>query len=80
MNLIFSQTNLSVPLSPSDLTIIWNDFYNVKSDYDLSRINGNLCDCNGNGQFILLPSTHEAVLEGGKLYMVCRRCGDSSHL
>jgi hypothetical protein len=38
------------------------------------------CDCRGNGEFILLPVDHPDVLEGGKRYMQCRKCGGWSHL
>ena len=51
-----------------------------------SRLSGHHCSCgvseNGfsNGQFDLLPLDDEAVVTGGKAYMVCRICGDASHL
>lgn len=38
------------------------------------------CDCLGNGEFILLPVDHPDVIEGGKRYMQCRKCGCWSHL
>ncbi len=48
--------------------------------YDMSRIEGSHCDCNGNGEFELLPRNDESVIEGGKDYMKCRICGGHSHL
>lgn len=54
----------------------WGDKY----PYELSRITGNACYCNGDGVFDLLPKNDIAVIEGGKRYMFCRKCGCSSHL
>lgn len=51
-----------------------------EEDYDMRRIAGNICDCNGNGILDLLPLDDEAVVEGGKRYMKCRKCGCYSHL
>lgn len=51
-----------------------------KHPYELERIEGDLCYCDGDGVFDLLPLTDEAVIEGGKRYMICRKCGLSSHL
>lgn len=48
--------------------------------YDLSRLNGDHCDCCGNGEFVLLPLSHEAVQSGMKRYMICQKCGGISHL
>lgn len=52
-----------------------------EKEYDMSRIEGEHCNCGaGRGEFELLPKNHEAVVEGGKDYMVCRKCGYTSHL
>lgn len=48
--------------------------------YELERITGSMCDCNGEGIFDLLPIFDESVVEGGKRYMICRKCGMYSHL
>lgn len=48
--------------------------------YEISRITGVMCGCRGDGAFDLLPLDHEAVIEGGKRYMKCRKCGEFSHL
>ena len=51
-----------------------------------SRLGGCHCSCGvnekgfSNGQFDLLPLDDEAVISGGKAYMVCRVCGGISHL
>ena len=51
-----------------------------------NRLKGNMCNCgvdpNGfsAGEFVLLPLNDTAVIEGGKAYMVCRKCGCHSHL
>lgn len=46
----------------------------------MSRLEGSHCKCNGNGEFVLLPKENKAVIEGGKRYMKCRKCGCWSHL
>lgn len=51
-----------------------------KHPYELERITGSLCSCGGDGVFDLLPTTDEGVIEGGKRYMVCRKCRCYSHL
>lgn len=46
-----------------------------------SRIAGaGHCDCEGNGEFELLPKEHPIVADGKKRYMFCRACGCYSHL
>ena len=44
------------------------------------RINGDLCNCCGEGEFDLLPLNNEDVMEGQKRYMKCRKCDCWSHL
>lgn len=50
------------------------------------RLKGIHCRCGTNengftkGEFVLFPLDHEAVREGGKAYMKCRKCGGFSHL
>ena len=49
--------------------------------FELDRITGKHCDCEeGTGEFILLPANEPVVVEGGKSYMTCRKCGGMSHL
>ena len=46
------------------------------------RLQGALCACEGNGEFILIPM-EECLLKnggGGKYYMKCKKCGEHSHL
>jgi hypothetical protein len=73
------KTNGKRPLSHMKLDILWEK-QGYNEGYDISRIQGQMCDCKNGGHFELLPSNHPAVIEGGKLYMVCRKCGCSSHL
>lgn len=77
------------PLTPRQLANEANKICRSKvfkaSDFDennpYSRISGDgHCYCEGNGEFVLLDSENEAVKEGGKRYMVCRKCGGWSHL
>lgn len=62
------------------------DFLPGGKDY---RLNGNHCRCGSVdgtpntpslGEFELLPIEDEAVQQGMKAYMRCRKCGDISHL
>ena len=54
--------------------------------YNGERLQGHMCDCgvDGNniskGEFVLLPLDDETVIEGGKAYMKCKKCGAYSHL
>lgn len=45
-----------------------------------ARITGRLCDCQDGGEFTLIPADHPDVIEGGKRYMKCRKCGAYGHL
>lgn len=79
MNKIFLNETAPKPLTQEGLNKKWQDI-GYFDDYDSSRIEGDMCDCEGNGEFVLLPDDDEAVIEGGKPYMVCRKCGLYSHL
>ena len=46
----------------------------------MERLEGNHCECYGNGEFVLLPADHPDCVEGMKRYMQCRKCGGWSHL
>lgn len=54
--------------------------YSSSYPYEMDRVTGDMCDCNGEGVFDLLPLDDPAVIEGGKRYMECRKCGRYSHL
>lgn len=62
------------------------DFINSTLPCNGERLKGHMCDCGvdenniSNGEFILLPLNDEAVIEGGKAYMKCKKCGAYSHL
>lgn len=61
----------------------WDYYENLAAD---SRLGGHHCACGtdergfSEGEFELLPLNDKAVIEGGKAYMVCRKCGSCSHL
>lgn len=81
MNLIYTPAPEKKLINRKDLKkYAWDHNIWPDKNYDLSRIDGNHCSCEGNGKFILLPDTHEAVIEGGKAYMECEVCGEFSHL
>jgi hypothetical protein len=45
-----------------------------------ARINGNICNCPDGGEFVLSIIDDIGVIESGKRYMYCRKCGEWSHL
>lgn len=56
-------------------------FKNMTADEMLQRLKGNHCACGeNNGEFDLLPKDAPECIDGGKRYMVCRKCGCYSHL
>lgn len=85
MNKIFNEHGKELKTA-KDLANAFHNAYSVaqknitNEDYDVKRVEGAMCNCNGNGVFDLLPLDDEAVVEGGKRYMVCRKCGYYSHL
>jgi len=68
----------AIPLTPKQLAAEAG-FNFVESDYP-KRISGQLCVCPNGGEFDLFPKNHPAVIEGGKRYMRCWICGETSHL
>ena len=52
------------------------------ADYvgEKNRLAGRMCNCNGNGEFELLPAEDPMVSESGKALMFCRRCGRIANL
>ena len=86
MNLVFKKGSNN-PLTPTELAMEANvitsnhPFTDLDFEGPNSRIQGSgHCDCGGNGEFDLLPLYDPSVREGGKRYMVCRKCGCYSHL
>ena len=70
----------NIPLKPKQLAE--EAGVNFKeSDYP-ARISGSgHCRCKNGGEFDLLPKDDpDVIASGGKRYMVCRKCGSSSHL
>lgn len=56
-------------------------FKGISEEEMAVRLQGNLCMCgNSNGEFDLLPPDAPECIDGGKRYMVCRKCGCYSHL
>lgn len=52
----------------------------ITNDEIKKRITGDLCDCHGNGRFVLLPITDNDVQKDRKRYMQCKACGGWSEL
>lgn len=77
-NLVFKDKKAKKPMARHELAKAFGPA--MGELYDMSRLEGNHCDCNGNGEFVLLPLNSKAVREGGKRYMKCRKCGLHSHL
>ena len=86
MNTIRSSKN-GITLNINEIKNAFNEVYsnptfktNFTDEEMHDRIIGNHCDCNGNGDFVLLDANDQACQEGGKRYMICQKCGGSSHL
>lgn len=85
MNTVYVSKRSTKPMTLRELTAAYNAIIPPQAKYyglpyDMSRLEGDHCDCQGNGEFVLLPITDRAVQEGGKRYMYCRKCGKYSHL
>lgn len=85
MNVVYSSVKSKSPMTLEELTKAFHAFTSKTSKYfgkkyDIKRLEGNHCYCNGNGEFILLPLSDESVQSGQKRYMYCRKCGAYSHL
>lgn len=76
MNKIFEDEFAKIPMTVEQLK---KKFPILASD--ITRIEGNHCYCPENeGEFEMLPEDDEAVIQGGKQYMKCRKCDGWSHL
>ena len=82
-NLVFKDKNSKIPMTNEELAEFYWDGDKAKIEkygYDMSRLSGNLCNCCGNGRFVL----EKVTLSGNKIkekqYMKCKKCGDYSHL
>lgn len=83
LNPVFKDENSTIPMTEEELAneIWYGDKEKVKKyGYDMSRIAGDLCDCFGNGRFVLEKATKEDKNIGQKRYMRCKICGKYSHL
>lgn len=75
-NRVFLNEHDIEPLSPYALSAIAK-CHTTAEDYKAGgRLDGNLCFCNGNGEFVICDDNEE----GDKVYMQCRKCGGYSHL
>lgn len=86
MNKVYKDKS-KTPLTPAELATAANaitkrkPFTSFDFDGPDSRIQGaGHCDCEGEGEFELLPVNHPDVVDGKKRYMICRKCGCYSHL
>lgn len=82
-NLVYKDENSKIPMTENELAseIWYGDKEKIeKYGYDMSRISGDLCDCFGNGVFVLEKASEEDKKVGQKRYMRCRKCGKYSHL
>ena len=82
-NLVFKDEKSIMPMNQQELAneMWYGDKEKIeKFGYDMSRISGDLCDCFGNGRFILERETPEDKKMGQKRYMKCKVCGKYSHL
>lgn len=82
-NLVFKDKNSKIPMTKEELAEAYWDGDKEKIEkygYDMSRLSGNLCNCSGNGRFVLeeINSSDGKIKE--KQYMKCKKCGDYSHL
>lgn len=56
-------------------------FKGITEEEMAERLVGDHCACGtNNGEFTLLPLDSVEVRDGGKRYMICRKCGCYSHL
>ena len=82
-NLVYKDENSKIPMTEKELAneIWYGDKEKIeKCGYDMSRISGDLCDCFGNGVFVLEKASEEDKKIGQKRYMRCKKCGQYSHL
>lgn len=82
-NLVFKDKNSKIPMTKEELAEFYWDGDKAKIEkygYDMSRLSGNLCNCCGNGRFVLEKVTLSDNEIKEKQYMKCKKCGDYSHL
>lgn len=82
-NLVFKNTRSRKPMTERELAEeFWygNKAKMKKYGYDMNRLSGELCDCDGQGRFVLEEPTEYDKKIGQKRYMKCRICGNYSHL
>lgn len=82
-NLVFKDKNSKTPMTKEELAEVYWDGNKEKIKkygYDMNRLSGNLCNCYGNGRFVLEEINSNADKIKEKQYMKCKKCGDYSHL
>ena len=74
INYVFLREDVTTPLTNAQLAEESGLKRITEEDYP-ERIMGDQCNCEGPGEFVLLPK-----IKGEKRYMQCRICGGYSHL
>lgn len=64
------------PLRSDEIAYIAKGNTTAKDFEKGGRLEGNLCGCNGNGEFVICPDNKP----NDKVYIQCRKCGGYSHL
>lgn len=75
-NRVFLEEHSPFPLAPYAIASIAKCHTTAKDYEKGGRLDGDLCYCNGNGEFVICKDNKE----GDKVYMQCRKCGGYSHL
>ena len=75
-NRVFMNEHDAISLPAYTLSAIAKCHTTAKDYEDGGRLEGDLCFCNGNGEFVICEDNKE----GDKVYMQCRKCGGFSHL
>ncbi len=75
-NRVYIKETDTTPLTPDEIAKIAKCNTTAKDYEKGGRLEGDLCHCLGNGEFIICPNN----VEGDKVYIQCRKCGGYSHL
>jgi hypothetical protein len=78
MNKVYSSKEATKEMTIEELKKVVGFWVDI--EYIKGILERNHCECKGNGEFVLLPEDDPAVVEGGKRYMVCKKCNYHSHL
>ena len=75
-NRVYTKETYTIPLTHNAIAEIAKCNTTAKDYENGGRLDGDLCCCLGNGEFVICPDN----VEGDKVYMQCRKCGGYSHL